>query len=263
MTFLRALYLNFKDDFGDLLETTDFSVATWLALGAGLQLLSQTLMPMNLAFWLPLIYLLQLVIRVWIACRNIFTGSFKGIRFGRWSTQFSEPSEGSKKTATSDGVVMFLLGARINHPLGKLAPGSPEIDKVFKDMWKEAEANSDEWSYLGRSATLFDTSDSQGVTAFWLSYWKDLEGLQKFATSAAHNLGRNAYNAGKYRYMGIFHETYYSPKGCWETIYGNMPPIGLGKIMEKVDMGSEGVGLVETLRKNMKGSTMYSRMGRN
>lgn len=32
----RALYLNFKNDLGELLQVTDFSIATWLAFGAGL-----------------------------------------------------------------------------------------------------------------------------------------------------------------------------------------------------------------------------------
>ena len=31
-------------------------------------------------------------------------------------------------------------------PLGKLAPGNAEIDKVFKDMWVEAETNRTKWS---------------------------------------------------------------------------------------------------------------------
>ena len=82
---------------------------------------------------------------------------------------------------------------------------------------------------LGRTATLFDTSDSEGITTFWISYWKDLKGLQEFASSSAHRVGQNGYLAKRYPYMGIMHETYHSPKGSWETIYDNVPPLGLGK----------------------------------
>lgn len=81
---------------------------------------------------------------------------------------------------------------------------------------------------LGRSATLFDISDGEGITTFWISYWKDLKGLQEFATSSAHRLGQNAYLTKKFPYMGVMHETYHSPKGSWETIYDNVPPLGLG-----------------------------------
>ena len=139
-------------------------------------------------------------------------------------------------------------------PLGKLAPGNAEIDKIFKDMWVEAEKNRTKWSCksqsrplvlgllflvyanrcgvfsdLGRTATLFDLSDGEGITTFYISYWKDLKGLQEFATSSAHRLGQNAYMTKKFPYMGIMHETYHSPKGSWETIYDNMPPLGFGE----------------------------------
>lgn len=55
------------------------------------------------------------------------------------------------------------------------------------------------------------------------------QGLQEFATSSAHLVGQNAYRKNKFPYMGIMHETYYSPKGSWETIYDNVPPLGFGK----------------------------------
>lgn len=165
----RALYLNFKNDFGDLLEVTDFSIVTWLAFGAALQQLSQSWLPSGLSYWLPLLYLVYRIARVSIDCRRIFTGTFTNIAFGRWSATLPEPDDPSAVSATSDGVVMFLLGARINQfvplfyptkagfeidsiplicrsPLGKLAPGNAEIDKVFKDMWVEAETNRTKWS---------------------------------------------------------------------------------------------------------------------
>ena len=88
---------------------------------------------------------------------------------------------------------------------------------------------SDVVSDLGRTATLFDLSDAEGITTFYISYWRDLKGLQEFATSSAHRLGQNAYLAKKFPYMGIMHETYHSPKGSWETIYDNMPPTGFGE----------------------------------
>ena len=169
MASIRALYLNFKNDFGDLLEVTDFSIATWLAFGAGLQLLSQSWLPSGLSYWLPLLYLAYRIARVSIDCRRILTGTFTDIFSGRWSATLPEPEDPSAVTPTSDGVVMFLLGARINQlvslflrresvseidrislirrsPLVKLAPGNAEINKVFKNMWIEAEKNRTKWS---------------------------------------------------------------------------------------------------------------------
>ncbi len=76
---------------------------------------------------------------------------------------------------------------------------------------------------------LRDTEDSEGTTMTWLSYWKNVEGLHAFATSAAHRHGENKYNKKKYPYMGVMHETYYASNGNWETVYDNMPPWGFGK----------------------------------
>lgn len=256
MASLQALYSNFKDDYGDLLEVPDFSIPTWLALGASLQLLSLRRLPSGLSYWLPLLYLLFRVARVSVDCQRIFTGTFTNVVSGRWTATLPEPEDSSTVTATSDGVVMFLLGARINHPLGKLAPGNAEIDRVFKDMWLEAEENRSKWSYLGRTATLFDLSDAEGITTFYISYWRDLKGLQDFATSTAHRLGQNAYLAKKFPYMGIMHETYHSPKGSWETIYDNMPPTGFGKAKYVIEEGPDGFRLGDTLKPNLKGSTI-------
>ena len=114
MPSLRALYLNFRQDYGNLLEVTDFSIKTWLAFGAGLQLLSQSWLPSNLSYWLPLLYLIYRIARVSIDCNRIFSGTFTNVKFGRWSATLLELDDPSAITAASDGVVMFLLGARIN-----------------------------------------------------------------------------------------------------------------------------------------------------
>ncbi|MCJ1462835.1 hypothetical protein MMC07_001438 [Pseudocyphellaria aurata] len=286
MPSLRALYLNFKNDIGDLLEVTDFSILTWLAFGASLQLLCQSWLPSGLSYWLPLLYLIYRAVRASLDCGRIFTGTFTNVKFGRWTATILEPEDPSAVTATSDGVVMFLLGARINQfvfqthyegaigfddffsnmpclsPLGKLAPGNAEIDGVFKDMWIEAENNRTKWTYLGRSATLFDISDGEGITTFWISYWKDLKGLQGFATSSAHRLGQNAYLKKRFPYMGIMHETYHSPKGSWETIYDNTPPLGFGKAKYVIEKGPDDFELRDTLKPIEITTTMFSRMGR-
>lgn len=122
MMSFRALYLNFKNDLGELLEVTDFSIATWLAFGAGLQLLAQAWLPSGLSYWLPLLYIIYRLARVSIDCSRIFTGTFTNVKFGRWSATVPEPEEASAVTPTSDGVVMFLLGARINQSVPLLTP---------------------------------------------------------------------------------------------------------------------------------------------
>lgn len=114
MASIQALYKNFKDDLGELIEPTDFSVLTWLALGAALQLLSQLWLPHNLSYWLPLLYLVYRLTRTSVDCCRVYTGTFTNVFFGRWSATLPDPTDPSAITSASDGVVMFLLGARIN-----------------------------------------------------------------------------------------------------------------------------------------------------
>lgn len=147
-----------------------------VSLRSRFQILTQAWLPYGLRYWLPLWYIIYRVGKVTIGCRRIFTGTFTNVKLGRWSATLPGPDEASAVTATSDGVVMFLLGARINQsvslltprtswsrltetilichsPLGKLAPGNAEIDKVFKDMWVEAEKNRTKWSCESRYRT--------------------------------------------------------------------------------------------------------------
>ena len=132
MFSLRAFYLNFKNDLGDLLEVTDFSILTWLAFGASLQLLSQSLLPFGLNNWLPFLYLIYRIARVSIDCGRIFTGTFTTVKFGRWTATLPEPENPSAVTSTSDDVVMFLLGARINQFVFQTrSEGAIGFDSIF------------------------------------------------------------------------------------------------------------------------------------
>ncbi|KAF2196655.1 hypothetical protein GQ43DRAFT_476125 [Delitschia confertaspora ATCC 74209] len=259
LEFLFSRFGEIHDQFYDLLELSDFSIPTWLALGAGLQQLSTSYLPLHWSLYLPILWLGFRFSKAIFDTLRLPNASFADIKPGKWTTPFPE-LDNSSKTSTSNGVVVFLLGARLNHPFGKLAPGVVDLDVVFKDMWREAEKNRKKWSYLGRTSTLCDTSDTEGTTTVWVSYWKDLKGLQAFSASAAHRLGQNGWETGKYPHVGIMHETYHAPKGSWETIYGNFPAWGLGNSKYIVEDEMGGIQLGDTLVPNPKGSSMFSRM---
>ncbi|TVY12661.1 Monooxygenase [Lachnellula arida] len=260
---LRKEAKEIYDQFYDILEKTDFSIPTFLAFGAALQLLSLAYLPRRLSASLPLLWLGYRLLRSIVGSRDVFRTSFTDIKLGKYTTNLPGPS---------DGVVVFVLGARLNQfvlslvrnedPFGKLSPGTTPLDVVFKDMWREAEKNRKAWGYIGRTATLADTSDSEGTTTVWISYWKNVKGLHDFAATAAHRLGQDRYTAGKYPYVGVMHELYHAPKGSYETIYGNFRPWGLGAT--KVIVGEEEGRLTfkDTLVPNQKGSNMYTRMGK-
>lgn len=74
------------------------------------------------------------------------------------------------------------------------------------------------------------TEEEGGVTMVWLTYWKTPEGLRDFAASEAHRALQTPYLAKKYPYLGIMHETFYTPNGNWETIYHDFQPFGMGEL---------------------------------
>ncbi|KAF2642642.1 hypothetical protein P280DRAFT_385428, partial [Massarina eburnea CBS 473.64] len=193
---------------------------TWLAVGAVLQLATLACLPIRLSYLIPSLYLTSRVIKTIAGSRQPFVSSFRTVKRGKWTGELTR----SHNDNNDNGMVMFVLGARINHPLGPLAPGNHNIGRAFEAMWIEAETNCDKWGFLGHTGTLRDTTDSEGITMTWLSYWKNVEGLRDFAKSSIHQFGVVNYNKKKYPYMGIMHETYHAPSGHWETIYGNMPP---------------------------------------
>ncbi|CAG8981025.1 hypothetical protein HYALB_00013284 [Hymenoscyphus albidus] len=167
------------EQFYDILEKSDFSIPTFLAFGAALQLLSYAYLPPRLSAALPLLWPGYRLVRSGIGSRDVFKTFFTDVVLGKHSTKLPN---------SPNGVVVFVLGARLNHPFGKLSPGTTPLDIVFKDMWREAEKNREKWGYLGRTATLADTSDNEGTTTVWITYWNDLQGLHEFAASAAHRL---------------------------------------------------------------------------
>ena len=72
---------------------------------------------------------------------------------------------------------------------------------------------------------------ANGIKTIHISYWKSIEHLHAFAHSPSHREGWAWWD--EYRKhssdIGIYHETYLSPAGHWETIYENCQPLGLGE----------------------------------
>ncbi|KUJ13870.1 uncharacterized protein LY89DRAFT_784721 [Mollisia scopiformis] len=248
-TFRKACK-DFHDQFYDIPEKTDFSIPTFLAFRAVFRLLSLVYLPPLLSTSLPLAWLGYRFLRSIIDSRDVFKTSFTDIVKGRHTAR------------VPDGVVVFVLGARLNHPFGKLAPGTIDLDIVFKNMWREVEKNREKWGYLGRTATLADTSDNEGTTTVWISYWKDVKSLHEFAAGVAHHT-QDGWLAEKYPCVGIMHETYHAPKGSYETIYGNLDLGDLVSAAKIASGGEEGKQRLKVkLVPNEKDSTLYTRMGR-
>lgn len=135
------------------------------------------------------------------------------------------PINYQRMTATMDGeFCVFLIGMRINRPL-KVHKWLP-VMRAMPRMLSELQQNAD-LGFLGGDFWL-------GRTIISVQYWRSFDHLTAYATSRNHQhlpawtaFSRSVGNQGD---VGIWHETYTVKPDCYETIYHNMPPFGLGRV---------------------------------
>jgi hypothetical protein len=137
-------------------------------------------------------------------------------------------------TGTIEGdFVVFLIGMRVNKPW-KLHRWLP-VARAMPAMLRELE-RAPESGFLGATQGLMAT----GPVA--VQYWRSFEQLERYARDpdaehlpAWRRFNRLVRGSGD---VGIWHETYRVRAGEYETIYGNMPRIGLGRFGEHHAVGS-------------------------
>ena len=82
------------------------------------------------------------------------------------------------------------------------------------------------------AAQMVDAAGERGVSSEFMSimYFSSLEALHTYAHGPLHTKAMQWWRATeqKHAHIGIMHELYYSPKNCWEGIYVNYHPTGLG-----------------------------------
>jgi hypothetical protein len=119
--------------------------------------------------------------------------------------------------------VVFLIGMRINRPLKvwRWLPVARQMVRMLTELGVHSE--------LG---LLHARSHFGFPNVLVVQYWRSFEHLHKYATSRTgfHLPAWQSFNLaiGSNGDVGIWHETYLVKAGCYETLYNNMPPYGLG-----------------------------------
>ncbi|KAH6669291.1 hypothetical protein B0J14DRAFT_657385 [Halenospora varia] len=244
----------------------DLAISTWLLLGACLQTLLLAILPAFLATTPALLLLLSRVLVGISTCWGLLPdSSMKGVRLGRFSNQIPQLNGSLSPTPSDQEVVVLILGARSNHVNGRYAPGMAEVGETYSAMWKDAEENREKWGFLGKTTGLKTSNLESNNATIWISYWKNLESVERFAQGPAHKKGWDLFRqtSKKYPHIGILHETYAVPKGHWETIYVNFLPFGMGQTQHFTEKSKETGQSVSSLMQT-NGATwrnMRSRMG--
>ena len=121
-----------------------------------------------------------------------------------------------------DEFVVFLIGMRINRlwKLHKWVPVFMAMPKMLRELQGHPEKG-----LLGYSQGLINGGPAV------VQYWRSFDDLDRFARDPddPHLPAWRRFNAavGASGDVGIWHETYRVRAGEYETVYGNMPVVGL------------------------------------
>ncbi|MFI4975335.1 MAG: DUF4188 domain-containing protein [Caulobacterales bacterium] len=141
--------------------------------------------------------------------------------------------------------VVFMIGARLNRPwkLNVALPFFATMPRMLKELAAEPA--------LG----LMHVRQDFGFNSATLTqYWRSFEHLEAYARAPErqHLPAWQWFNGklGSNGDIGIWHETYLIQPGCYETVYNNMPPYGLGAAGRLVDA----TGVRQSARARIKAS---------
>lgn len=139
---------------------------------------------------------------------------------GQWVARLDDADE--------DGVVLFLIGMRVNKwwRVDLLCWIGFAMGRMLRYLGEHPEVG------LIRARNWF------GRTTMQVGYWRSLEQLVAFASDrdAPHAPAWQRFyrKVNESRAIGIWHETYLVKPGGFEAVYGNMPRFGLAEAVEHV-----------------------------
>ncbi|KAJ9624515.1 hypothetical protein H2203_005250 [Taxawa tesnikishii (nom. ined.)] len=92
---------------------------------------------------------------------------------------------------------------------------------------------------------LIGAQQTAGNASLVVMYFKNVSYVHKYAESPLHRHAVNHWNkelVKKYPHLSIYHELFQVPRGNWESIYENCPPLGLAATKHAVRGKGEGEG---------------------
>jgi len=123
-----------------------------------------------------------------------------------------------------DEFAVFIIGMRINRfwKIHKWLPVALSMPKMVRELYQNPEMG------------LLSHESWVGRTTIMIQYWKSFNHLERYAKAdnLEHLPAWKEFNRkiGRDGDVGIWHETYISKKGNYESVYINMPRFGLAKV---------------------------------
>ncbi|KAK3492756.1 uncharacterized protein B0T23DRAFT_148888 [Neurospora hispaniola] len=247
-----------------------FRLRTLMAMGALAQIVLFAILPYRYAVVPALILTLHSIgatIGQMFLCKTNENPYMTGVTQGFTSSQPPSWQTGRYPNAPcSSSIVVFHLGVSYNHPLGPACPGAYELYTHFMNMSKAINEKKEEYGLLGMSSWK-QTKRATHNAAMTVFYFRDIEGLHKFAHDKEHRDGwdfLHAFRKKGYNHITALHETFEVPAGAWESIYLDSPPILMGdttiRVTEKDGSATWYHSLVDASVRPLTG--MMNRMAR-
>ncbi|MGW3358644.1 DUF4188 domain-containing protein [Streptomyces bungoensis] len=149
----------------------------------------------------------------------------------------AEPIEGRMTAEHEEGIVVFLIGMRVNsfRAVRSWLPVARAMGPMIAELAQDRDSG-----LLGYKALRAGLRE-----AYLVQYWESKEKLLAYASAPdrSHRPAWAAFNRrlregrGK---VGFWHETYVVPAGSHESIYTNMPAYGLAAATGVVPVARRG-----------------------
>ena len=171
-----------------------------------------------------------------------------GIITQKFTAQIPDPVTGEFGTKPANsGIVVFLLTARSNGPLGILDPDMATMGGYLTKMNASLETSPRKYGFIGSSNWLNNSDRGTASEMMNVMYFQTLTGLHAFAEDVIHKEGWKWWVEGfskrdGKRHLGIGHEVFEVREGGWEGIWVNYHRSGLAGGIFPVGMRKEGGG---------------------
>lgn len=242
-------------------------LSTWLCIGATLQSAAFLLFG-RMALAPAACFLLFRAVETYAIATGLKHNSLMdGVLMEKFSAQFPDAQGDYGSTPSNNDVSVVLIGTRSNHPMGLLAPGFKDLGNHFSTMTKFLEDNAVEHGFLGSNGYI-GAGRSSNNTFLSVMYFKNSDYVHMFADTQSHRDGLNWWNkvVATHPHLSIFHELYQIPRGYWESVYVQVPPVGAAATMHNVPQkdgeDEKWMSPVVDARKGVL-RTSAGRMGRN
>jgi heme-degrading monooxygenase HmoA len=207
-----------------------FSIRTWLIVGALLQGTAHALLPYrNIVIALPVIlFLLYKAAATGLVLTGVLPNPLMRdvIPYG---TGVVYPSmKGTHCKAGDHTVCAIVLGVVSHHPLGMFGPGFKEVSDRFEGMVREMSADATKHGFLGASNWINASERTTSNQFASILYFENEDYLHAYAHGPLHSKTTQWWreNAKDLKTVGIMHEVFACPKKSWEAVYLNYHPTG-------------------------------------